>query len=170
MKFIGNGLVWDNKKNTILCRFDKDGTLYTDDEYVISRLRESGYFPCGDIVSNIDAITGNYDSTACEKTNFSNYLNHEMILNTIDNIKDKEIEGLKLENETLKNQNEALEEKIILLENENDFFKTAYAALKNETDSLKELVQSNKPIENGEVSNNEPTKGNGNTRKSKNND
>ena len=44
MKFKGNGIVWNPKKNQILCRF-QDGCLDTDDKEVIGMLRSLGYEP-----------------------------------------------------------------------------------------------------------------------------
>lgn len=42
MKFKGNGIVWNPKKNQMLCRF-KDGYLDTDDKEIIETLRNLGY-------------------------------------------------------------------------------------------------------------------------------
>ena len=41
MKFYGNGIVWDAKKNKPLCKIKKE--LETDDEYIIKELKRLGY-------------------------------------------------------------------------------------------------------------------------------
>lgn len=38
MKFYGCGSVWDASKGRVLCRFENNGELETEDEYIIERL------------------------------------------------------------------------------------------------------------------------------------
>jgi len=42
MKFKGNGIVWDAKKNCILCKF-KDGEFETEDIDIAEKLSNAGY-------------------------------------------------------------------------------------------------------------------------------
>lgn len=45
MRFNGHGMVWDPETDSMLCRFNKDGVLDTEDEKVINKLVSLGY-PC----------------------------------------------------------------------------------------------------------------------------
>ena len=43
MKFYGRGVVWDPAGNKALCEFTKSGSLNTDDEQLIDKLKKLGY-------------------------------------------------------------------------------------------------------------------------------
>lgn len=55
MIFTGIGKVWDDKKQSTLCKFSPSGILNTEDPYIIKRMHELGYVEASeDEVVNIN--------------------------------------------------------------------------------------------------------------------